>query len=155
MITVDSARELRDRVGTVLGHSSWVRLAPERIAAFGAVTGDEHWLHVDRERAQTDSPFGDVLAHGFLLLSLVTGLAGECYSVRSAERWTNYGLDRVRFVSPVTPADSVRLALSLGSLDETTSGFRLVLGCVLERKDAERPAMVADWIVLVTEGRSR
>lgn len=152
MIVVESARELSDRVGTLLGYSEWVQLSAERIAAFGAVTGDEHWVHVDQERARRDSPFGDVLAHGFLLLSLVTGFANQCYEVRAAERWTNYGLDRVRFTSPVVPADLVRLALRLESLEETASGFRLVLGCVLELKGSERPAMVADWIVLITEG---
>ncbi|WP_382303655.1 MaoC family dehydratase [Herbiconiux sp. UC225_62] len=155
MITVDSAGELTERVGTVLGHSGWVTMPAERIAAFGALTGDEHWVHVDRERAKADSPFGDVLAHGFLLLSLVTGLANECYEVRRAERWTNYGLDRVRFTAPVTPADSLRLELTLDSLEETTTGFRLVLGCLLERQGSDRPAMVADWIVLITEGDSR
>ncbi|WP_448808481.1 MaoC/PaaZ C-terminal domain-containing protein [Agromyces bauzanensis] len=155
MITVDSARELTGRVGSLLGHSDWVQLPAERIAAFGALTGDEHWVHVDRERAREESPFGDLLAHGFLLLSLVTGLSNQCYTVRAAERWTNHGLDRVRFTSPVTPADAVRLALTLNSLEETTTGFRLVLGCVLERKGSDRPAMVADWIVLITEGRAR
>lgn len=155
MITVDSAGELTERVGTLLGRSAWVKLPAERIAAFGALTGDEHWVHVDRERARADGPFGDVLAHGFLLLSLVTGLANECYAVRGAERWTNYGLDRVRFTSPVTPADSIRLALTLDSLEVTATGFRLVLGCVLEREGSDRPAMVADWIVLITEGDTR
>ncbi|PYC99881.1 enoyl-CoA hydratase [Microbacterium esteraromaticum] len=155
MITVNSAHELAEWVGTLLGRSGWVQLSAERIGRFGSLTGDEHWAHVDRERATRESPFGDVLAHGFLLLSLVTGLANECYTVRAAERWTNYGLDRVRFTSPVTPADSVRLALSLDSLEETDTGFRLVLGCVLERQGSERPAMVADWIVLITEGGTR
>lgn len=154
MIVVDSAGELRERVGSVLGESSWVTVPAERIAAFGKLTGDEHWIHVDRPRAKTDGPFGDVLAHGFLLLSLVTGLANECYAVRRAQRWTNYGLDRVRFTAPVTPADSLRLRLTLDSLEETTTGYRLVLGCILERKGSDRPAMIADWIVLITEGDS-
>lgn len=152
MITVSSAGELAERVGSVLGRSSWVELSADRIAAFGGISGDNHWMHVDRGRASAEGPFGDVIAHGFLLLSLVTGLANQCYDVRDAQRWTNYGLDRVRFTSPVTPSDSVRLVLALRELDRAATGFRLVLGCELELKDSSRPAMVADWIVLITEG---
>lgn len=152
MIAVTSARELTDKVGQVLGHSEWLTLPADRIAAFGAITGDEHWIHVDRERARAEGPFGDVLAHGFLLLGLVTGLANQCYSVADAVRWTNYGLDRVRFTAPVTPSSEVRLALTLKSLDVSQDGARLVLGCELELRDSSRPAMVADWIVLIAEG---
>jgi acyl dehydratase len=155
MIAVTSARELADHVGSLLGHSEWVSLPADRIAAFGALTGDEHWIHVDQERARAEGPFGDVLAHGFLLLSLVTGLANECYSVADAVRWTNYGLDRVRFTAPVTPASSVRLALTLKSFDVSEGRARLVLGCELELMGSPRPAMVADWIVLISEGDER
>ena len=151
MITVSSAGELADRVGAVLGRSDWVELSADRIAAFGGISGDEHWMHVDRERASAEGPFGDVIAHGFLLLSLVTGLANQCYAVQDAQRWTNYGLDRVRFTAPVTPSDSVRLVLTLREMTGTATGFRLVLGCELELKGSARPAMVADWIVLITE----
>ena len=155
MIAVTSARDLTDHVGSLLGHSEWVSLPAERIAAFGAVTGDEHWIHVDQERARAEGHFGDVLAHGFLLLSLVTGLASECYTVADAVRWTNYGLERVRFTAPVTPSSAVRLALTLKSLDVSEGGARLVLGCELELKESPRPAMVADWIVLISEGEDR
>ncbi|EME18735.1 enoyl-CoA hydratase [Rhodococcus erythropolis] len=151
MIEVDSARDLSDRVGTLLGRSEWVNLPADTIKVFGAITRDEHWIHVDRARAAEEGPFGDVIAHGFFLLSLVTGLGNQCYVVRNAQRWTNYGLDRVRFTAPVTPDDSVRLAMKLESLDETASGYRLVLECELELKDSPRPALVARWIVLVTE----
>lgn len=155
MITVTSARELTAHVGGLLGHSEWLSLSAERIAAFGAVTGDEHWMHVDQERARAEGPFGDVLAHGFLLLSLLTGLSNQCYTVADAVRWTNYGLDRVRFTAPVTPSSAVRLALTLKSLDLSDRGARLVLGCELELRDAPRPAVVADWIVLISEGSGR
>ncbi|WP_084845076.1 MaoC family dehydratase [Prescottella equi] len=151
MIAVDSASDLSDKVGTLLGRSEWIDLSADAIAAFGKTTGDEHWIHVDRERASKEGPFGDVIAHGFFLLSLVTGLGNQCYQVRNAQQWTNYGLDRVRFTAPVTPSDSVRLAISLESLDRIASGFRLVFDCELELKGSPRPAMVARWIVLLTE----
>ena len=71
---------------------------------FGAITGDEHWIHTDPERAARETPYGGVLAHGFLLLSLVIGLAGQVYTVNGAKSWLNYGLDKVRFTPPLSPS---------------------------------------------------
>ncbi|WP_415394246.1 MaoC family dehydratase (plasmid) [Rhodococcus globerulus] len=152
MLVVDSVSDLAPNVGTVLGRSDWVPLRPELIASFGEVTGDEHWMHVDRDRAREESPFGDVIAHGFLLLSLVTGLGNQCYDVRRVRQWTNYGLERVRFTAPVTASDSVRLVMTLDELIPTATGAKLILGCELELENSSRPAMVAQWIVLTAEG---
>lgn len=154
MITVNSASELKPLVGDTLGYSDWTSLPADKIAAFGSLTGDEHWVHVDRERARHDGPFGDVIAHGFYALSLVTGLANQCYQIHNAQRWTNYGLDRVRFTAPVLPDDLVRLKLSLKDLSLSDSGAKLVLTCELEKQGSPRPAFVADWIVLVSEGET-
>ena len=155
MIALTSAAELEPHVGTVLGTSTWTTVAPEDIAQFGRLTRDEHWIHVDQERAAREGPFGDVIAHGFLLLSLTTGLANEVYSVANAIHWTNYGLDRVRFTAPVVAGSRVRLKLSLAEWAATPTGYRIVLGCELELEDSPRPALVADWIVLITEGGPR
>jgi acyl dehydratase len=153
MIAVTSAVELEPHVGKVLGTSDWLELSFEQIANFGTLTRDCHWMHVDRSRAQSEGPFGDVIAHGFLLLSLVTGLSNQCYSIKDVTRWTNYGLDRVRFTSPALPFDAVRLALTLKGLDLIADGFRLTLKCELQLRDRPRPALVADWLVLVAEDR--
>lgn len=155
MIAFTSAAELEPHVGTVLGTSDWTTVASDAIAHFGRLTDDEHWIHVDRERAAREGPFGDVIAHGFLLLSLTTGLANQIYSVANATQWTNYGLDRVRFTAPVVAGSRVRLQLSLTDWTPTSTGYRIVLGCELQLEDSPRPALVSDWIVLIVEGAFR
>lgn len=155
MITVDRADELAAHVGAELGVSGWISLSEADIATFAAVTGDEHWLHTDPPRAARDAPFGGVIAHGFLALSLVTALSKQCYEVRSAVRWLNYGLDRIRFTAPLRPGQAVRLRLSLTDvqtdIQAAPEATRLTLHCVLETEASTVPVLVAEWIVLVFE----
>jgi acyl dehydratase len=150
VISVDDASELAAYVGAELGVSSWRTLAYEDFVAFGAISGDASWIHTDRERARRETPFGDVIAQGFLTLSLVTALSGECFEIRNKERSLNYGLEHVRFTNPVTPADRVRLRLKLGGFVAVNPGVnRLTLSCVLEIEGKPKPALVADWLSMV------
>jgi len=151
VITVDRAGRLAARVGGELGVSDWISLSEADIATFAAVTGDEHWLHTDPPRAARAAPFGGVIAHGFLALSLVTALSKQCYEVRSAVRWLNYGLDRIRFTAPLRPDQAVRLRLSLTDIQAAPDATRLTLHCVLETEASTIPVLVAEWIVLVFE----
>lgn len=151
MIVVDTARELIPHIGSEMGVSEWISLTQADIATFARVTGDDHWLHTDPVRAATEAPFGGVVAHGFLALSLVTALSRQCYDVGSAARWLNYGLDKIRFTAPVLPDQRLRLRLTLSALQPGTESTRIDLHCVLESEGAARPALVADWIVLVFE----
>lgn len=151
MITVSTVAELDPLIGTELGTSSWATLSARDIAAFAELTGDRHWLHTDRDRAKAEAPFGDAIAHGFLVLALLTGLANECYAIERAERWVNYGLERVRFTAPVLPDVPIRLRLALRDLQRRGSApARLTLGCTVEKEDGA-PVMIADWVVLVVE----
>jgi acyl dehydratase len=142
----DAARS----VGADLGVSDWVELGEEELQDFGRITGDTHWIHVDPARAGAEGPFGSVIVHGFLTLSLVTALAGQCYTIASARRWVNYGLDRVRFVSPLLPRTPVRLELRLDGVEPKPDGGRLRLGCRIVTADGT-PVMVATWLVHVVE----
>jgi acyl dehydratase len=152
VITVDRTQELATHVDQELGISDWVRLDAADIAAFGRLTGDMHWVHMDGERARCETPFGGTIAHGFLVLSLITGLANQCYAVRSASRWLNYGLDRVRFTAVVVAGSRVRLRLRLLALEPQKAGTRLRLGCAIELEGSERPAAVCEWICVAFEG---
>jgi acyl dehydratase len=150
MIAVDYASDLAARVGEELGVSSWRTLTYDDFVAFGAISGDASWIHTDRERARRETPFGDVIAQGFLTLSLVTALSTECFEIRHKERSLNYGLEHVRFTHPVTPADRVRLRLRLGGYVSVSPGVsRLTLACVLEIDGKSKPALVADWLSMV------
>ncbi len=150
MTIVDAAADLRTLVGMELGVSSWRTLQFDEFVAFGALSGDNQWIHVDRERAQRELPSGDAIAQGFFTLSLVTALAAECLEIRRKDRSLNYGVDRVRFTKAVKPGDRVRLRLTLGAFTPVTPGAnRLTLSCVLEIDGSAKPALVADWISVV------
>jgi acyl dehydratase len=136
--------------GESLGVSNWTSLSERDLQEFGRLTGDEHWIHVDPERAAAEGPFGSVIAHGFLTLALITGLHNECYTIDAARRWVNYGLDRVRFLRPLTPGTDVRLEVTLEEVDIVPTGGRLRLGCSLVTRSGD-PVVVATWLVLVIE----
>ena len=151
-LVVERAADLSPYVGAELGTSGWVALEEADVLAFADLTRDRHWIHTDPDRARSEAGLPGVLAHGFLALSLVTGLGNQCYTVRGARRWTNYGMERLRFTAPVCPGDELRLRLTLDALTPGPGGTtRLDLGCTLERRSAERPALVATWIVLVED----
>jgi acyl dehydratase len=151
MLVVKDAAELSDQVGQILGVSDWLTLTERDVLAFAQVTRDRHWVHTDPERAARETEFGGVLAHGFLLLSLVTDLTNQCFDVQSATRWLNYGLDRVRFLAPVVPGDRLRLQLTLESIKPVEAMTRLTLGCELQRSGSDKPVMFATWLVMVVE----
>ncbi len=153
MIEVDHPQDLRPYVGQELGLSEWRSLTLEDLRGFGRITGDEHWIHTDPERAARETPYGGVLAHGFLLLSLVIGLAGQVYTIKSAKSWLNYGLDKVRFTHPVTLADRLRLRVTLAEVEpHSRGGTRMKLALALEIEGKPRPALVADWIAIAYTG---
>jgi acyl dehydratase len=154
MTSVEYASDLESRVGQELGVSSWRSLTFEDFVTFGDLSGDTYWIHTDRERARRETPYGDAIAQGLLTLSLVIGLAGECFEIRQKERSLNYGLDHVRFTSPVKPDERVRLRMSLGGYKAIESRVcRLTLACVLEIDGKTKPALVADWISMVYDRR--
>lgn len=145
-----STTDLADASGELLGVSSWTELSERDLQEFGRLTGDEHWIHVDPVRAAAESPFGSVIAPGFLTLALLTGLHHECYSVDSARRQLNYGLDRVRFIRALLPGTRFRLELTLTDVEPVPSGARVHLDCRLVT-EAGDPVLAASWLNLVIE----
>lgn len=155
MTTVDHVAELATFVGQELGVSEWITVDESVITSFGRITGDTHWVHMDAARAHRETPFGGIIAHGFLVLAFITGLSGQCYTVHRVSRWLNYGLDRVRFTAVVAAGSRLRLRLTLLALEPQKSGTRLRLGCTLELAASERPAAVCEWICIAFEEEGR
>jgi len=145
-----SVHEMVSHTGEQLGVSDWVELDEQQLQDFGRLTGDMHWIHVDPARAAEEGPFGSVIVHGFLTLSLITALANQCYSIASAQRWINYGLERVRFLSPLLPHTPVRLELELEGVEERSDGGRLRLGCRIATSEGAL-VMAATWLVQVID----
>src|SRR5689334_8621867 len=117
MITVTGLDGLKALAGQDLGHSSWLEITQERVNTFADATGDHQWIHVDVERAK-QGPFGGPIAHGYLTLSLVIPLFGELLTVEGLKMGVNYGLEKVRFPSPVRVGAKIRLAAKVVSAEE-------------------------------------
>ena len=142
-------------VGRELGTSDWVTVGQDRIDQFAVCTGDRQWIHVDVERARRESPFGGPIAHGYLTLSLVAALVMELGVVPpDAATALNYGLDKVRFITPVKAGARVRLRASLAAAEAQNGGRTLLkLHCTLEIEGEARPALVAETLCLLTAER--
>jgi acyl dehydratase len=151
VITVDSPAALADAVGrTATGE--WFEVTQERIAAFADATEDHQWIHLDAERAAA-GPFGSTVAHGYLTLSLLPRLAASLVSVGRSAMVMNYGLDRLRFLSPVPAGSRVRAVTEILSAEPTPNGVRLASKVTVEIEGAEKPALVAHTLSLyVPEG---
>jgi acyl dehydratase len=136
--------------GTELGHSSWRVVEQPRIDTFADATDDHQWIHVDRERAAA-GPYGATIAHGMLTLSLVPIMIGEVATVPSASFGLNYGFDKVRFTAPVPAGSRVRAAVSMVGAEAIRGGAKVTFRAVVELAGSERPACIADMIIVWME----
>lgn len=135
--------ELASCVGQPLGTSEWLTVDQPMIDAFAAATGDRQWIHVDVERARRELPDGATIAHGFLLLSLLPRLTATVYRVVQRSRGVNYGLDRVRFITPVRAGARVRIDVVLDVALPLPDGIRCTFTSTMRIAGAPRPALVA------------
>src|SRR5438093_13348383 len=108
MVNITDVRSLRDRIGEEIAVGDWFDVTQARIDQFADATGDAQWIHVDPARAAAESPFKTTIAHGFLTLSLLSALIRDAMTFKRLRMAINYGLNRVRFVSPVPAGARVR-----------------------------------------------
>ena len=140
-----SIRELEARVGEEVGVSPWVEVTQERIDTFAKAIDDHQWIHVDRERAKR-SPFGGTIAHGFLTLSLLSHLSERTFAFSDRKMGVNYGLNRVRFTSPLPAGAKVRARFTLQKYERIEGGVQVTWNTVVEREGGDKPVLVAEWI---------
>lgn len=145
MATTITLAELPGLVGKDLGTSSWIDISQDRIQQFADATDDQQWIHVDPERAK-DGPFGAAIAHGFLTLSLTIPLWTELLDVTDSGTKVNYGLNKVRFLSPVKAGSRVRLQATIAEVEEVKGGLQITVDMTIEIEGAEKPAAVAQAI---------
>jgi acyl dehydratase len=134
------------RVGQEVGVSDWLLIDQARVNAFAQATGDLQWIHVDVDRAKRESPFGGPIVHGFLTLSLLAKFALDCIEVEGIKLAVNYGLNRVRFVSPVKVGSRVRAHFVLGAVDEIPGGAQMVWQTAIEIEGGDKPACAAEMV---------
>jgi acyl dehydratase len=141
--------------GRELGISNWVVVDQARIDQFAGCTGDRQWIHVDVERATREGPFGGPVAHGYLSLSLVAAMLIEIGIIPSdAASGLNYGLDKVRFLTPVKAGARVRARVGLMSAQPQDGGRLLLkLDCKLEIEGEARPAVIAEVLCMLIAHR--
>ena len=151
MKTLKNLEEVKNLVGKELGFSNWHQITQSQISKFGKVTGDEQWIHTAPVRAKLLSPFKTTIAHGFLILSLLPKFLEETYAIKSAKMGVNYGLNRVRFTAPVPVKSFVRGKVVLKEFKEIKNGAKLTVEVIVELKDNDKPACVAEQVFLVYE----
>ena len=144
--TVEGMEGVQGLVGQHLGHSDWVEITQERVNQFAEATGDYQWIHVDPERAKRESPFGGPVAHGYLTLSLLPMLIPQILEVTGFRMGVNYGVDKVRFPSPVPVGSRVRADATLDSVQPIEGGLHMVVTVTVEIEGVSKPAMVATTV---------
>ena len=145
MRTFARLAELAALEGQEIGRSDWVVVDQSHIDLFAQATGDAQWIHVDPERAAA-GPFGTTVAHGFLTLSLLSRLFAGAVAFADVRMSINYGLDRVRFPSPVPVGSRLRAVCVLESHEPIEGGAQLTITVTVEREGGAKPACVAAWV---------
>ncbi len=151
MLTLNGLEEVKAYVGKELGVSDWLEVTQEKIDQFAEVTGDDQWIHVDRERAKA-SPFGGTIAHGYYTLSLAPRFSYDLFKFEGFAFGVNYGLNRVRFPAPMPVGGRVRMRARLLSVDEVPGGAQVTTELTFEREGGEKPVCVAESLSRVYVG---
>ncbi len=141
-----SINELKERAGSHLGYSEWREITQDSVDHFAHATDDHQWIHVDAERAK-DGPFGQTIAQGYLVLSLAAPLLAEVLEVEATKLVINYGLNRVRFPTPVPVGSRIRLGAFLKEVQDVPGGVQAVIDATFELEDAPKPACVAEILI--------
>jgi acyl dehydratase len=147
--TFESLDELKQHLGQEVAVTDWFTMTQDRIQQFADATLDHQWIHVDVERAKRESPFKAPIAHGFLTLSMLAYFMGQAVGIKSGLRMgVNYGMNKVRFVSPVRVGSNMRARFVLQSHKEVDgNGVEALYNATIETEGGERPACVAEWLV--------
>jgi len=145
MIRIANLTSLQQRVGEQLAVGDWVTVDQATIDKFADATGDHQWIHVDAERAKK-GPFGTTVAHGFLTLSLLPRLAESAITFDDVRMSVNYGLNRVRFPSPVPSGSRLRAHMKLVGYEPIDGGAQLVMEVTMEREGSDKPVCVAESV---------
>ena len=148
MRVFNDVAELEAAVGTHLGYSDWHTITQEQINGFAESTHDHQWIHTDPERAKT-GPFGTVIAHGYLTLSLLPAFIESLYEIRGLKMGVNYGANKVRFPDPVPVDSRLRATATLKETTDIPIGTQAVIEFVVEREGGAKPACIAEVVYVM------
>jgi acyl dehydratase len=146
-ITVNGIDELRSLVGRSIGPSDWREVTQDLIDGFADISQDHQWIHVDVERARTESPFGTTVAHGNLTLSIIEGFRPSLMESTGFKMGVNYGWNKVRFPASVPAGSRVRASVETLTVDEVGGGwYQISQRWTVEVEGSEKPACVAESV---------
>jgi|SRR5665811_777076 len=148
MRVFNNSEEVAAAAGEELGVSPWLEITQDRINLFADATGDHQWIHVDEEKA-ADGPFGKTIAHGYLTLSLMPFFGAQVFAFAGEGARLNYGINRVRFMSPVPVGSRLRARIVLAEVTDIEKGQQAILRYTLEIEGQEKPACIAEAVTLV------
>ncbi len=140
---INGVDELRTLVGEHIGYSDWLEITQERVNQFAEATGDFQWIHVDVEKAKA-GPFGGPIAHGYLTLSLGPMLGEQVWAVKGVAMGVNYGIDKLRFPSPVPVGSKLRVGAKLLDVTDVTGGVQVKFEYTFEVEGATKPSCIAE-----------
>ena len=146
MTQIARLQDLAQRVGEEIAVSDWLPITQERVNLFAEATGDHQWIHVDPARAEKESPFGGPIAHGYLTLSLLAQFSQKSMKVGNVRMGVNYGLNKVRFTSPVRVGQAVRARFKLAAYDEIPGGAQLTWNATIDIEGSDKPACVIESV---------
>lgn len=135
------------RVGSEVAVSDWFEVGQDRIATFAEATDDRQWIHLDPERCKRESPFGQPVAHGFLTLSLLPAMLTSALAIEGMRMGVNYGLNKVRFPSPLPAGSRVRGRWTLRGADAVAGGWQFTWDVTIEADGAAKPVCVAEFLI--------
>jgi len=145
-ILVAKPGDLVDMIGPEIAVSEWIQVTQDMVDMFADATSDHQWIHVDVERAESETEFQSTIAHGFLTLSLLSKFLNDTIDLGKSEMGINYGLNRVRFTSPVKTGDRVRARFDLIKVDNLEGGVQLEWNVRVEIDGQDKPALIAEWL---------
>lgn len=151
MLLFDTITDFKKSNTTNLPIGEWKVITQQMIQSFAEATGDFQWIHVDVEKAAKFSPVKKTIAHGFLSVSMLSQMIAEVIKIKSIKTGFNYGLENVRFPSPVPVNSSVRLHSSIESFENYPKGIKVVFNCKVEIENVKKPACTAKFIILLFE----
>jgi acyl dehydratase len=146
-LILESPQSLKDFIGREIAVTDWIPITQEQIDRFAEVTKDQQWIHIDRERARRDSPYGTTIAHGFLTLSLLSHFMSQALQIRGVRMTINYGLNRVRFPAPVLANSRIRARFAVQSIREVPGTLEAIFNITIETDANEKPCCVAEWVL--------
>jgi acyl dehydratase len=148
--TIESLDELAELTGTEVGVSDWIEISQDKIDRFADLTGDRQWIHVDAARAAAESPYHTTIAHGFLTLSLLSGMVHQAVRVDAGSKLTiNYGFNRIRFPAPVQSGARVRAHVAVNGVKPAEDSFEIAWSVTVEIEGQPKPALAAEWLTRI------